>query len=49
MRYLRDFHPWYLDRLGERRPVLVTVQKADDLDAVRAQVRALGAEPAAAV
>jgi tRNA-dihydrouridine synthase B len=48
VKYLRQFHPWYVDRLGERKAVLVAVQQATALEDVRAQVRALADEPVAA-
>jgi tRNA-dihydrouridine synthase B len=47
VKYLRQFHPWYVDRLGERKAVLIAVQQATELAAVREQVRALGAAVAA--
>jgi tRNA-dihydrouridine synthase B len=47
-RYLRSFHTWYLDRLGERRPTLVAVQTARGLDSVRAIIRSLARAPAPA-
>jgi tRNA-dihydrouridine synthase B len=43
--YLRKFHPWYLDRLGEPRRAREPFQRTTDLDEVRTLACAL-AEPA---
>ena len=40
-RYLRKFHPWYLERLGEGRAPAGTLHEAPDLDAQRAVIGAL--------
>ena len=39
-RYLRKFHPWYVERLGARHGVQDALQRADDLaDAARGDRR----------
>jgi hypothetical protein len=42
-RYLRKFHPWYLDRLGSPRPVQDALQRAETLAEQRAIIAGLGA------
>jgi tRNA-dihydrouridine synthase B len=37
-RYLRKFHPWYLERLGEGRALAGALHAAPDLDAQRAVI-----------
>ena len=40
-RYLRKFHPWYVERLGETRATQDALQRAPSLDAQRAILRDL--------
>ena len=40
-RYLRKFHPWYVDRLGEGRAVQAALQQADTIAAQRAVIDGL--------
>jgi nifR3 family TIM-barrel protein len=40
-RYLRTFHPWYVERLGESRAVQDALQRAEDLAAQRAVLASL--------
>jgi len=40
-RYLRKFHPWYVERTGAPRTVQDALQRADTLDAQRAVIDAL--------
>jgi tRNA-dihydrouridine synthase len=40
-RYLRKFHPWYVEALGEGREVQAALQSAQDLDAQRAVIGSL--------
>ena len=40
-RYLRKFHPWYLERLGESRQVQDAMQRAETLADQRALVDGL--------
>jgi tRNA-dihydrouridine synthase len=42
-RYLRKFHPWYVDTLGEAKAVQDALQRADTLDEQRAVIAGLGA------
>jgi tRNA-dihydrouridine synthase len=42
-RYLRKFHPWYLDRLGSPRAVQDALQRAETLAEQRAIIAGLGA------
>ena len=42
-RYLRKFHPWYLERLGATRAVQDALQRADTLSEQREIIGALGA------
>jgi tRNA-dihydrouridine synthase B len=42
-RYLRKFHPWYVERLGESHAVQDSLQRAETLDEQREIVAALGA------
>jgi tRNA-dihydrouridine synthase len=37
-RYLRKFHPWYAERLGEGRRLAQALHEAPDLDAQRAVI-----------
>jgi nifR3 family TIM-barrel protein len=46
-RYLRKFHPWYVEALGEGRAVQDALQRAEDLDAQRAVIDSLTALAAA--
>jgi nifR3 family TIM-barrel protein len=46
-RYLRKFHPWYVEVLGEGRAVQDALQRAEDLDAQRAVIGSLSALAAA--
>ncbi len=43
--YLRKFYPWYLDWLEAHKAVANRLQRIEDLDEVRAELRALVAEP----
>jgi tRNA-dihydrouridine synthase B len=47
-RYLRKFHPWYIETLNESKGVQDALQRAQTLDHARAVVGALRAEYAAA-
>jgi nifR3 family TIM-barrel protein len=47
-RYLRKFYPWYLARIGLSHRDAAGFQQLDDLEAVRARVRALRTERLAA-
>ena len=47
-RYLRKFHPWYVDTLGEGKAVREALQRADSLDEQRTVIGALRALPCAA-
>jgi nifR3 family TIM-barrel protein len=47
-RYLRKFHPWYLEILGESKTTQDALQRAETLTEARAVVTALRAEYAAA-
>ena len=40
-RYLRKFHPWYVEALGEGREVQAALQSAQDLDDQRAVIGSL--------
>jgi tRNA-dihydrouridine synthase B len=42
-RYLRKFHPWYVERLGEGPPMQDALQRADTLDEQREIIGELGA------
>jgi nifR3 family TIM-barrel protein len=42
-RYLRKFHPWYVERLGESRAVQDALQRAETLDEQREIIANLGA------
>src|SRR5919204_1775338 len=42
-RYLRKFHPWYVERLGEGHPIQDALQRADTLDEQREIIGELGA------
>ena len=42
-RYLRKFHPWYVERLGAPRSVQDALQRADTLDAQRLAIADFGA------
>ena len=42
-RYLRKFHPWYLERLGAGRDVQDALQRAETLAEQRSIIAALGA------
>jgi tRNA-dihydrouridine synthase B len=42
-RYLRKFHPWYVERLGESHQVQDALQRADTLDQQRAIIAEFGA------
>jgi tRNA-dihydrouridine synthase len=42
-RYLRKFHPWYVETLGEGRRVQDALQRADGLDEQRVVIASLGA------
>jgi tRNA-dihydrouridine synthase len=46
-RYLRKFHPWYVETLGEGRALREALQRAEDLDAQRAVIDSLAAFAAA--
>jgi tRNA-dihydrouridine synthase B len=47
-RYLRKFHPWYIETLNESKAVQDALQRAETLEQARAVVGALRAEYAAA-
>ena len=47
-RYLRKFHPWYIEMLGESKAAQDALQRAETLAQARAVVTALRAEYAAA-
>ena len=40
-RYLRKFHPWYVERLGADRTLQAALQRADSIDEQRAVIMAL--------
>ena len=40
-RYLKKFHPWYVERLGAPRPVQDALQRADTLDEQRSVIDSL--------
>jgi tRNA-dihydrouridine synthase len=40
-RYLRKFHPWYIERLGEGRHVAAALQQADTIAEQRAVIAGL--------
>jgi nifR3 family TIM-barrel protein len=40
-RYLRKFHPWYVDRLGEGKALQAALQAADTIDEQRAVISGL--------
>jgi tRNA-dihydrouridine synthase B len=40
-RYLRKFHPWYIERLGAGRPVQDALQRAETLDEQRSVLQSL--------
>jgi len=40
-RYLRKFHPWYVERLGESKAAQDALQRAESLDGQRALIEAL--------
>src|SRR6202008_4345119 len=42
-RYLRKFHPWYVERLGGSRAMQDALQRADTLDATRSVLAEFGA------
>jgi tRNA-dihydrouridine synthase B len=42
-RYLRKFHPWYLERLGAPRGAQDALQRAETLDEQRSIIARLGA------
>ena len=42
-RYLRKFHPWYLERLGAERAAQDALQRAETLDEQRSIIAGLGA------
>jgi len=44
-RYLRKFHPWYLERLGEAPSVQDALQRADTLAEQRSLIAGLAASP----
>jgi tRNA-dihydrouridine synthase B len=46
-RYLRQFYPWYLERLGAGAEETARFQRSDDLGDARRMVAALQGEPAA--
>jgi tRNA-dihydrouridine synthase B len=46
-RYLRKFHPWYVERLGDAREAQAALQRADTLGEQRALIAALRNEPVA--
>jgi len=48
-RYLRKFHPWYIERLGGQPAVQDGLQRAETLDEQRALIAALGGELTAPV
>jgi tRNA-dihydrouridine synthase B len=43
VRYLRKFHPWYVETVGEGKPVQDALQRADTLDEQRAVIAAIRA------
>ena len=47
-RYLRKFHPWYVERLGDVRETQDALQRAETLGEQRALIAALRSEPVAA-
>jgi tRNA-dihydrouridine synthase B len=47
-RYLRKFHPWYVEILGESKAIQDALQRSEGLAEARSVVSALGAEYAAA-
>ena len=46
-RYLRKFHPWYLERLGADKEMAAALQETEDLGEVRRLVQGLAGSPAA--
>jgi hypothetical protein len=40
-RYLRKFHPWYVERIGGGKALTAALHEAPDLDAQRAVIGAL--------
>jgi tRNA-dihydrouridine synthase B len=40
-RYLRKFHPWYVERLGEGKAVQAALQQADTIAEQRAVIARL--------
>jgi tRNA-dihydrouridine synthase B len=42
-RYLRKFHPWYVDRLGEGKALQAALQQADTIAEQRAVIN--GVQP----
>ncbi len=48
VRYLRKFHPWYVERLGEEPAVQDALQRADTLSEARAAIGALAGRALAA-
>jgi tRNA-dihydrouridine synthase B len=42
-RYLRKFHPWYVERFGASKALQDALQRAEDLDAARAVLAGLRA------
>ena len=40
-RYLRKFHPWYVERLGEGKALQAALQQADTIDEQRAVIGGL--------
>jgi tRNA-dihydrouridine synthase B len=46
-RYLRKFHPWYVERLGEGKDLQAALQQAESLDEQRALIQGLHALVAA--
>jgi tRNA-dihydrouridine synthase len=47
-RYLRKFHPWYVETLGEGRALQDALQRAESLDDQRSLIAGAGALPCAA-
>jgi len=41
VRYLRKFHPWYIERLGESRAVQDAMQRAESIEDQRTVIRSL--------
>jgi nifR3 family TIM-barrel protein len=48
VRYLRKFHPWYVERLGESHAVQEALQRAETLAEQRSLIDRLGERPLAA-